>query len=243
MHRRETVFPERVRVAVVIPALNEEESIGKVVRAIPRHAAMDILVVDNGSTDGTADVARQAGATVLVEPRRGYGAACLRGIAHARSLGASVVAFLDGDFSDFPEELPALIRPICEEKRDLVIGSRMAGVREPGSLLPQAILGNWLATSLIMLFWGYRFTDLGPFRAVTMQALDRLDMRSLTYGWTVEMQVKAAQFRFRCAEVPVRYRKRIGQSKVTGTVAGTLKASVIILSTIIGAVFVRGRRS
>jgi glycosyltransferase involved in cell wall biosynthesis len=218
--------------AVVIPAFNEQSSIASVIREIPRAEVSEVIVVDNGSTDRTADVARDAGATVLHESRRGYGFACLAGIRRAEERGASVIVFLDGDLSDYPEELPDICRPIRDGGYDLVIGSRMTGKREPGSMLPQAIFGNWLATRLIGVFWGYRFTDLGPFRAITTAALKRMRMADLTYGWTVEMQIKAAKLGMRCTEVPVRYRKRIGTSKVTGTVSGTIKASYTILYTI-----------
>jgi glycosyltransferase involved in cell wall biosynthesis len=190
------------------------------------------VVVDNGSTDRTCEAARVAGATVLTEPRRGYGYACMRGIDHAVRGGATVIAFIDGDFSDYPEELPLVTGPILRGEVDLVIGSRMTGVREPGALLPQAVIGNRLAAVLIRLFWGVSFTDLGPFRAIRVDVLKRLLPLHPTYGWTVEMQIKAARLGLRCTEVPVRYRKRIGVSKVTGTVQGTVKASVIILSMI-----------
>ena len=225
---------------VVIPAFNEESSVAEVVRAIPKSAVSEVIVVDNGSRDRTAEVAAQAGATVLKEPRKGYGYACLVGIAHAMEQNSSVIVFLDGDYSDYPEELPNLVRLIHEEGYDLVIGSRMIGEREAGALLPQAILGNWLACFLIRLFWGYKFTDLGPFRAVRVDALQQMQMQDRTFGWTVEMQIKAAKLRLRYAEVPVRYRKRIGRSKVTGTLAGTLKASAKILFTIFKYVFVKG---
>jgi glycosyltransferase involved in cell wall biosynthesis len=218
--------------AVVIPAFNEETSIASVIRQIPHEEVSEIIVVDNGSTDRTAGVARDAGATVLHEPRKGYGFACVAGIKHAEDHGAIVIVFLDGDFSDYPEELTDICRPIRDEGYDLVIGSRMSGQREPGSMLPQAIFGNWLATRLIRLFWGYRFTDLGPFRAVRTDALHRMQMSDRTYGWTVEMQIKAAILGMRCTEIPVRYRRRIGTSKVTGTVSGTIKASFTILYTI-----------
>jgi len=218
--------------AVIIPALNEDLSIGHVVRAIPLSVVSEIIVVDNGSRDATAAAARAAGATVLTEPRKGYGYACLRGIAHAVDSNADIITFLDGDYSDFPEDLPGIVRPIQEHGYDMVIGSRMIGERENGALLPQAILGNWLACLLIRLFWGYRFTDLGPFRAIRTDALKKMRMSDPTFGWTVEMQIKAAKLKLKCTEVPVRYRKRIGNSKVTGTLAGTIKASVKILFTI-----------
>ena len=231
--------PDRFHTIVIIPALNEESSIAQVIRSIPESAAAEIIVVDNGSTDNTAQVAYEAGATVLTELRRGYGQACLLGIARALRNKADIVAFLDGDYSDYPEELPDILRPIQEAGYDMVIGSRMIGRRERGALLPQALFGNWLASSLIRLFWGYRFTDLGPFRAVRVDALQRMNMSDPTYGWTVEMQIKAAKLKLRCKEVPVRYRKRIGTSKVTGTVSGTIKASVKILYTIFKYLWVK----
>ncbi len=220
------------RISVVIPACNEEASIRQVVRAIPSGAVTDIIVVDNGSTDGTARSARDEGAIVVAEPRRGYGHACRKGIREAMQKGADIIVFLDGDYSDFPEELNEVVRPLLNGDCDLVIGSRTRGRREPGALLPQAIFGNWLATGLIRLFWRYRFTDLGPFRAVRSDALRRMNMSDMTYGWTVEMQIKAAKLGLRCTEVPVSYRRRIGRSKVTGTFSGTVKASVRILYVI-----------
>jgi len=229
----------RRRVSVVIPAFNEETSIASVVNAIPRVLVSEIIVVNNGSTDRTVEAAATAGATVLTEPRKGYGHACLKGIAFAVNTGADVLVFLDGDFSDYPEDLPDLLRPIEEEGFDMVIGSRMIGKREPGAMLPQAIFGNWLAGVLIRLFWGYRFTDLGPFRAIRVDALQRMKMSDPTYGWTVEMQIKAAKLKLKCTEVPVRYRKRIGASKVTGTLSGTINASVKILCTIFKYLFVK----
>ena len=226
------------RTVVVIPALDEEASIGQVLRAIPRACVSEIIVVDNGSRDRTAEVAKATGATVLYEPRRGYGYACLLGIAHAMKRDPAIIAFLDGDYSDYPEELPTLVQPITEEGYDMVIGSRLLGERKPGSMMPQAIIGNWLATFLIRVFWGYKFTDLGPFRAVRTEALQRMAMSDPTFGWTVEMQIKAAKLKLQCTEVPVRYRKRIGRSKVTGTISGTVKASVKILYTIFKHLFV-----
>lgn len=236
-----TINDNRLKASVIVPALNEEMSIGEVVRQIPKQYVTEIIVVDNGSTDRTAEVAAAAGATVLTEKRRGYGYACLTGIAHAVKAHPPVIAFLDGDLSDYPEELPALLQPIQDSGYDLVIGSRMTGVREAGAMLPQALFGNWLASNLIRIFWGYRFTDLGPFRAIRTDVLERLHMRDGTYGWTVEMQIKAAKLGLKCTEVPVRYRKRIGCSKVTGTVAGTVKASVKILATIFIYLFVKVR--
>jgi glycosyltransferase involved in cell wall biosynthesis len=216
-------------VAVVIPALNEEQAIGKVLRDIPA-TVQQVVVVDNGSRDRTAEVARGLGALVVVEPRRGYGQACLTGISHLDH--PDIVVFLDGDYSDYPEELPALVAPIAADEADLVIGSRILGKRERGALLPQARLGNWLSTRLIRLLFGVSFTDLGPFRAVRYDALKRLDMQDRDFGWTVEMQVKAARLDLRTTEVPVRYRRRIGTSKITGTLSGTVRAGHKILWTI-----------
>lgn len=191
-----------------------------------------MIVCDNGSSDNTAAVAEHHDAVVVVEPRRGYGWACLAGMAKAREFEPEIVVFLDGDYSDHPEEIPRLINPIRSGEADLVIGSRVRGEREPGSLLPQARFGNWLASALIRIFWGFRYTDLGPFRAIQWQRLLALDMQDKTYGWTVEMQIKALQHNLRVVEVPVSYRKRIGKSKVSGTFSGTLKAGYKILWTI-----------
>ncbi|GIX07023.1 MAG: glycosyl hydrolase [Candidatus Poribacteria bacterium] len=225
-------------VGVIIPALNEEASIGKVLAAIPEGWVDRVIVVDNGSTDRTAEIARSWGATVVREPQRGYGSACLAGIA-ALPPEVEIVVFLDADFSDDPSELPRLLEPILRGEADLVIGSRVLGRREPGALAPQARWGNWLATRLIRLRWGVSFTDLGPFRAVRRETLNRLQMQDRTYGWTVEMQAKAAALRVPCREVPVSYRRRIGKSKITGTVKGTLLAGVKILGTI-GYYWIRG---
>jgi glycosyltransferase involved in cell wall biosynthesis len=218
------------RISVVIPALNEEASLPLVLAAIPSGVAAEIVVADNGSTDGTARAAREHGARVVPAAARGYGSACLAGIA---ALDApDIVVFLDADFSDHPEELPRVLSPILEGRADLVVGSRMLGRREPGAMLPQALLGNRLATFLIRLLWGVRFTDLGPFRAIRADALRDLAMADRDFGWTVEMQVKAARRGLRCVEVPVSYRRRVGRSKITGTIRGTLRASHKILATI-----------
>jgi glycosyltransferase involved in cell wall biosynthesis len=216
-------------VAVIIPMLNEEQSISKVILAIPRWVD-DIIVVDNGSTDRSAEVALAHGARVVQEPRRGYGSACLAGIDALRD--PDVVVFLDGDLSDYPEEMATLVDPIANGKSDMVIGSRVLGQREPGALAPQAQFGNWLACRLIRLFWKVRYTDLGPFRAVRYPMLKSLCMRDRDYGWTVEMQVKAARDGIKVLEVPVSYRRRIGKSKISGTVKGALGAGVKILFTI-----------
>lgn len=216
-------------VGVVIPALNEEAAIGKVLAEIP--AWVDTVVVaDNGSHDRTAEVACQGGAIVVREPEPGYGAACLAGLTYVQH--ADIVVFLDGDHSDYPEDMADLVDPIASGQCDLVLGSRIMGQREKGSLTPQQHFGNWLATSLIRLIWGAQYTDLGPFRAIERSALRRLAMADRNYGWTVEMQVKAAEIGLRSREVPVRYRRRIGVSKVSGTITGSIKAGIKILSVI-----------
>jgi glycosyltransferase involved in cell wall biosynthesis len=221
-------------VAVVIPALNEAGSIGRVLADLPRPPVERVVVVDNGSADDTAGEARRGGAEVLSEPRRGYGRACLAGIAwlSAPERRPDILVFIDGDYSDHPAELAGVIAPIVDGRADLVVGSRVLGRAEPGALLPQARFGNWLATTLIRLLWGVRYTDLGPFRAIRFDALERLGMADTNFGWTVEMQVKAARHHLRSEEVPVSYRKRIGKSKVTGTLKGTLAAGTKILYTI-----------
>ncbi|MEQ8836422.1 MAG: glycosyltransferase family 2 protein, partial [Lacipirellulaceae bacterium] len=197
------------------------------------------IVADNGSTDKTAERARSAGATVTPEPRRGYGSACLAGLAALEELISSgkiatpqVVAFIDADFSDHPEELPLLVDPILNDEADLVIGSRTTGHREPGALPPQSRYGNWLACTLMRFLFGVRYTDLGPFRAIGYQALRQLQTDDVGFGWTIEMQIKAAQAKLRISEVPVSYRCRIGQSKITGTLKGCLFAGAKILVTI-----------
>lgn len=222
-------------VDVIIPAFNEENGVGEVVREIPRAFVREIIVVNNASTDNTEVIAREAGATVLREPVPGYGRACLRGIAHAQLSGPppEIVVFLDADHSDFPEEIPNVIQPIIEGKADLVIGSRAIGQRERGSMTPQQVFGNWLATRLLSILYGATFTDLGPFRAIRFNKLLALNMQDKTYGWTVEMQLKAARDGLLYVEVPVRYRRRIGFSKISGTVKGTLLAGYKIIATIL----------
>lgn len=216
-------------VSVIIPAMNEAPSIGRVIAEIP--AWVDhILVVDNGSSDGTGAVAAAAGAVVIREPERGYGAACLAGIAALPE--TDIVVFLDGDYSDYPEEMGALTAPIIAGAAEMVIGSRVAGRAEPGSLTPQQVFGNWLACRLMRVFWGVDYSDLGPFRAIRRDTLEQLDMRDRNYGWTVEMQIKAAIRAVRATEIPVRYRKRIGISKVSGTLRGVVGAGTKILWTI-----------
>jgi glycosyltransferase involved in cell wall biosynthesis len=226
--------PASLRVSVVIPALNESRSLPLVLGALPRDLLAEVVVVDNGSTDGTGEVARRLGVVVVEEPRRGYGRACLAGIAtlRARAEPPDVVVFLDADFSDRPEELPRLVEPIAADRADLVVGSRVLGQREPGALLLQARLGNRLAAWLIRRLYGVRMTDLGPFRAVRLATLLALDMRDVDFGWTVEMQVKAARGGVRYREVPVSYRRRVGRSKITGTVSGSIRAGIKILYTV-----------
>ncbi|MGH9838573.1 MAG: glycosyltransferase family 2 protein [Blastocatellia bacterium] len=223
--------PERPFVSVIIPALNEEESIGAVLAAIPRAWVNDVIVVDNGSADRTERIARQYGARVVSQPERGYGAACLAGIA-ALEPETEIVVFLDADFSDYPEDIGLLIRPLIEWGADLALGARTLDGASRAALTPQQRWGNWLATTLIRWRFGFRYTDLGPFRAIRREALESLGMRDRNYGWTVEMQIKALQAGLRIVEVPLRYRVRIGQSKISGTVKGTLLAGVKILYTI-----------
>ena len=221
-----------MRVSVIIPVLNEERGLARVLDDLPREGIGEVLVVDNGSTDRTAEIARERGAIVVNEPRRGYGRACLAGIERARERPPDIVVFLDGDYSDHPEELPALVEPIARAEADLVIGSRVRGERAAGALLPQALVGNWIATRLIRLLYGFRFTDLGPFRAISWRALEALGMKDEDFGWTAEMQVKALRRGFRVVEVPVRYRPRVGTSKITGTIARSVRAGWKILWTI-----------
>lgn len=229
-------------VDVVIPALNEERSLPSVLADIPRPPVRRIVVADNGSTDRTARVAREGGAEVVEASRRGYGSACLAGLDHLRRTGPpEVVVFVDADWSDHPEELPSLIAPILSDEADLVIGSRILGRREPGALLPQARAGNLVACAMIRLLYGHRFTDLGPFRAIRWEALERLKMSDPNFGWTAEMQVKALRHGLRCVEVPVSYRRRVGVSKITGTVSGTLRAGYKILWTVLR--YSKGKRT
>jgi glycosyltransferase involved in cell wall biosynthesis len=218
---------------VIIPALNEEKAIAKVIADIPE-AVTEVVVIDNGSTDLTSEVAREAGATVLKESRAGYGYACLKGIAYLKDKqkDGDIVVFLDGDYSDYPEELISLVAPIEKGNYELVIGTRNNPLLQKGALTPQQRFGNALATRLMTLFYGGKYTDLGPFRAITFDALDRLKMQDKTYGWTVEMQLKALRYRLKYTEVPVNYRPRIGESKVSGTIKGTIMAGYKILGWI-----------
>lgn len=216
-------------VSVIIPALNEEQSIGHVISAVPKWVD-DVIVVDNGSKDTTAQVAKAHSATVVSEKRRGYGAACIAGINVLSD--PEVVVFMDGDFSDYPQEMHILVDPIIAGKADMVIGARVSHLREPDSLTSQQRMGNWFACKLIRFFWRVRYTDLGPFRAIRFSALKSLEMKDHGYGWTVEMQIKAVRSGLKVREVPVSYRRRIGKSKVSGTLRGTFGAGGKILFTI-----------
>lgn len=215
--------------------MNEEASIAKVIEDIPKDWVDEVLVCNNHSTDQTAAVAEAAGATVLNEERAGYGWACLKGMDYCAKMQEppDIIVFLDGDYSDYPQELPLVVAPIIENDMDLVIGSRALGDRAKGSMTVPQVFGNWLATRLMRLFYGARYTDLGPFRAIKYERLLQLRMADKTYGWTIEMQLKADRLKFKTTEVSVNYKKRIGTSKVSGTIKGTVMAGV----KIIGAVF------
>ena len=221
-------------VDVIIPVYNEEDSIGKVISEIPDTMVRHVVVCNNGSKDGTAAVAESHGAIVVHQPEKGYGNACLKGMEYIANLEIKpdVIVFLDGDYSDYPSEMVDLIKPIVADNVDLVIGSRALGEMQSGAMMPQQIFGNWLATTLIRIVYKYEFTDLGPFRAVKYPVLMAMKMEDKTFGWTVEMQVKAAKMKLKTTEVAVRYRKRIGKSKVSGTIKGTILAGHKILWTI-----------
>jgi glycosyltransferase involved in cell wall biosynthesis len=221
------------RIKVIIPAFNEEDSIALVIKEIPSMVE-EIIVVNNNSSDNTEERAKEAGATVLLEERMGYGFACKKGVHYIgkQSNPPDIIVFIDGDYSDYPEELPKVVEPILSKGMDMVIGARVKELREPGSMTPQQVFGNWLATSLMRLLFRSEFTDLGPFRAIRYPALKSLEMEDNTYGWTVEMQLKALKQKLAVCQVPVRYKKRIGVSKVSGTVKGTIFAGVKILGWI-----------
>lgn len=223
------------KIVVIIPAYNEEGSIAHVVNEIPKELVSEILVCNNNSNDATKERAQEAGATVLDEPRPGYGWACLKGMDYAQKMKnqPEIIVFLDGDYSDYPEEMHLVVKPIIEEDIDMVIGSRALGKRVKGSMTFPQVFGNWLATRLMRIFYGVRYTDLGPFRAIKFDKLMELEMADKTYGWTIEMQIKAAKKKLKTCEVPVNYKKRIGKSKVSGTIKGTIMAGV----KIIGAIF------
>lgn len=223
---------QNTTIHVIIPAFNEENSIGKVISDIPPYVDK-VIVCNNNSTDNTVNVALSAGADVVNESRRGYGAACLAGIAYSQQFTPDIIVFLDGDYSDYPNEMDKLILPIIDKDVDFVIGSRVRGKKEKGALLPQAIVGNFIACTLIRLFWGVKFSDLGPFRTIRFQKLRDMNMKDTTWGWTVEMQIKAAKMGLKCLEIPVSYRKRIGESKITGTLTGSVKAGWKIIYTIV----------
>jgi glycosyltransferase involved in cell wall biosynthesis len=220
-------------IKVVIPAYNEENSIAHVIREIPSFTN-EVIVVNNNSTDRTAEVAVSEGATVLTEVKMGYGYACLKGLDYIskQPVKPDIVVFLDGDYSDYPEELTKLVQPIIKNNIDLVIGARVKELREKHAMTPQQIFGNWLATSLMKLFFNAKFTDLGPFRAIKYDTLLSLDMVDKTYGWTVEMQLKILRKNLSYTEIPVRYKQRIGVSKVSGTIKGTIFAAIKILGWI-----------
>ncbi|WMI66167.1 glycosyltransferase family 2 protein [Aestuariibaculum sp. YM273] len=218
---------------VIIPAYNEEDSIAKVIKDIP-DIVDEIIVINNNSTDQTEVNAKHAGATVLTETNKGYGYACLKGMQYIENKieKPNIIVFLDGDYSDYPEELTKLVQPIIENNIDFVIGSRVKNLREPGSMTGPQIFGNWLATNLMTLFFSAKYTDLGPFRAIKYDKLLNLNMIDKTYGWTIEMQLKALKHKLSYTEIPVNYRNRIGVSKVSGTIKGSIFAGIKILGWI-----------
>lgn len=217
-----------MNVSVIIPVLNEEGAIANVINDIPKELVQEIIVVDNGCTDRTAEIARKHGAKVVVEPRKGYGRACLTGIANVNK--ADIVVFLDGDYSDDPKQMYSLVQPIQDGLAEFVIGARVPS--EKGALLPQAKFGNKLATVLMRLLFGVKYNDLGPFRAILYNELLALEMQDKNFGWTIEMQLKAAKTGMNVIEVPVTYRKRIGTSKISGTFIGSVKAGIKIITTL-----------
>lgn len=222
-----------IRITVIIPAYNEEKSITHVINDIPE-VVEEIIVVNNNSTDTTEFVAKKAGATVLTESKKGYGYACLKGMDYIakQKMQPDIIVFLDGDYSDYPEELTKIVAPIIENDIDFVIGARIEELRAKNSMTPQQVFGNWLATTLMKIFFNAKFTDLGPFRAIKYNKLIALNMEDKTYGWTVEMQLKAIKKNYSYVEIPVHYKNRIGVSKVSGTVKGSVMAGIKILGWI-----------
>ncbi len=216
------------KISVIIPALNEEKSISYVINSIPKYVNQ-IIVVDNGSSDNTSFIAKSNGATILNESNKGYGYACLKAIKFIKKNPCDIIVFLDGDFSDYPEDIDLLIDPIIKKKYEFVIGSRIKSLREPGSMTMQQIFGNSLACFLLKILYGANFTDLGPFRAIKWSSLQKLKMEDKTFGWTIEMQLKAIKHNIKYTEIPVRYRKRIGKSKISSTLLGNIMAGYKIL--------------
>jgi glycosyltransferase involved in cell wall biosynthesis len=229
-----TEIKKENKIVVIIPAINEEDSIAKVIHEIPKQLVTEIIVCNNGSSDLTQERAEEAGATVLNETRKGYGWACLKGMSYIADMTEkpTIVVFIDGDYSDYPQEMVQLVQPILENNIDLVIGSRALGAKEKGSMTFPQRFGNWLATRLMRIFYKVNYSDLGPFRAIKYDKLLLLNMEDKTYGWTIEMQLKAAKNKLTYAEVPVNYKKRIGVSKVSGTVRGTIMAGYKIIFAI-----------
>lgn len=225
----------KAKVFVVIPAYNEEKSVGKVIGDLPRSEIEEIIVVNNNSSDKTSEEARKAGATVLDEKIKGYGRACLKALTYieTKATGDDIVAFIDADYSDYPAELSNLLIPVYSGQADMVIGSRYLGISERGSMTFPQRFGNWLSGHLINLIYGVRFTDLGPFRVINYAKLKELEMCDQNFGWTVEMQIKAVKKKLKCVEIPVNYKKRIGVSKVSGTVRGSVSAAYKIIYTIL----------
>jgi glycosyltransferase involved in cell wall biosynthesis len=226
------------KIKVIIPAYNEEKAIAHVINEIPKNVD-EIIVISNNSTDNTIEVAQKAGATVLQETQKGYGYACLKGLNYiaTQSQKPDIIVFLDGDYSDYPEELSKLIDPIINQNIDFVIGARISSLREKHSMTPQQVFGNWLATFLMKLFFNAKFSDLGPFRAIKYDKLLLLQMEDKTYGWTVEMQLKVLKQKMSYIEIPVRYKNRIGVSKVSGTIKGTIMAGIKIIGWILKYTF------
>ena len=222
-----------MKIAIVIPAFNEEQSIPLVIGDIPKTLSYDLVVVNNGSFDKTEKICTDIGIKVINESRRGYGRACLKGIEYFKSKSPDIIVFLDADYSDFPEELHSLINSIINDQNDFVLGTRTSGKREVGAILPQALIGNKFAVLLIKWFFGFQYTDCGPLRAIRFQKLLEINMQDTTFGWNVEMQAKAIIHNLRIKEVPVSYRKRIGESKITGTFSGTVRAGIKIIYTIL----------